>query len=380
MRNKFNMISKMYFIKLFFALLFFLICILFIEGANSLFKKSEMHNSISYNLISNFAHSDNKIDINDYQHDNVIYDERILIDFIDEIDSLNGYFGNVPFDYNAKHSLIKNNGSCTVFNENLSMESYFIRTDLYNSFDPVTIWVDKNKMKSDELISLLNKYSSGQSSFHTNELGHRNVTSTISSNDVINIYTGGGAALSSVLSDHLTIPSILQNSDPDSKYLNFSSLSNDISNIICNLDEQLKSSNSKINNLILLVSDMELLELNDEGLKGFISQLNSVKNEYLIENVIVIYFPYIYTVSPELTIRKGGSSTSFPDAKSKKDILLRESNKNNFKTIDLTEIINSNIIQEGSLMNVFENYNHHGHPSYLLNLKISKLLDSELVK
>ena len=31
-------------------------------------------------------------------------------------------------------------------------------------------------------------------------------------------------------------------------------------------------------------------------------------------------------------------------------------------------------------MNVFENYNHHGHPSYLLNLKISKILDSELVK
>ena len=54
--------------------------------------------------------------------------------------------------------------------------------------------------------------------------------------------------------------------------------------------------------------------------------------------------------------------------------------KKNFKTIDLTEIINSIIIKEGSLMNVFENYNHHGHPSYLLNLKISKLLDSELVK
>ena len=380
MRNKFNMISKMYFTKIFFALLLSLICLLFIEGANSLFKKSEMHKSISYNVISNFAHSDNKIDVNKYQHENVIYDQGILIDFIDEIDSLNGYFGNVSFEYNTKNSLIQNNGSCTVLNKNLSMESYFIRTHLYNNFDPVTIWVDKNKMKSDELISLLNKYSSGKSSFHTNQLGHRNVTSSISSNDVINIYSGGGAALSSVLSDHLTIPSILQNSDPDSKYLNFSSVSNDISNIICNLDEQLKSNNSKINNLILLVSDMELLELNEEGIKDFIFQLNSVKNQYLIDNVIVVYFPYIYTVSHELTIRKGGSSTPFPDAKLKKDILLVESIKKNFKTIDLTEIINSNIIKEGSLMNVFENYNHHGHPSYLLNLKISKLLDSELVK
>tara|TARA_B100000131_G_scaffold262339_1_gene258702 strand:+ start:367 stop:1497 length:1131 start_codon:yes stop_codon:yes gene_type:complete len=352
--------------------------LLLIEGFYSLSKKSENHISITYNVYSNIRDNDTNLESN-FRHKGVVYDQIELENLIGDVKSLNGFIGNSPYSDKFEQTLTSDESGCFRYKNNLDMKSYFIRTNLYNVYDPVTIWIDNGKIIPSDLIHFLDSKSYGYSKFTTNDRGLRATNFNIDPNKNLNIFGGGGAALSSMISDAYTIPYLIKEHDQDSQYINASVSSRNFSDVMCNFKKELNFyKDFKIQNLILLMSDLDLSQLENSDILIYLEEIDNIKSKYGIEEVIIIYFPYIYTVSPEITSNRNSNypNVYFKDAIKKKDFLISNISKFGFQSIDGLNVFLYEIQKENSLLNVFEYYLHHGQPSY----KANALIVNQIIK
>ena len=350
--------------------------LLLIEGFYSLYKKSEDHISITYKIYSNIRDNDSNLESN-FRHKDVVYDQVELENLINDVKSLDGFMGNTPFSDTFEQTLNSNESGCYRHKKNIDMKAYFIRTNLYNAFDPVTIWIDNRKLIPSDLMYFLDSKSNGYSHFTTNDRGLRSTNFNIDHSKNLNIFAGGGAALSSMISDIYTIPYLMQEYDKDSQYINASVSSSNFSDVLCNLNQELNFyKDFKFGNLILLISDLDLSKLENSDIVDYLEEINNIKSKYGIEEVIIIYFPYLYTVSPEITVDRKTNSPGvyFKDAIKKKDFLISNISKYEFYSIDGLSVFLNEIQKKRSLLDVFDYYLHHGHPSYKSNALLVDLI------
>ena len=126
------------------------------------------------------------------------------------------------------------------------------------------------------------------------------------------------------------------------------------------------------------MSDLDLSQLENSDILIYLEEIDNIKSKYGIEEVIIIYFPYIYTVSPEITSNRNSNypNVYFKDAIKKKDFLISNISKFGFQSIDGLNVFLYEIQKENSLLNVFEYYLHHGQPSY----KANALIVNQIIK
>lgn len=239
----------------------------------------------------------------------------------------------------------------------------FLRSNLFNPFDPLTAFYDRHRELSPEVRELLERHGFGAVDHTTNEHGERLTLPAIEARRIV-LVAGDSVANGILLDDEDTLASRLQARDEARRYANLGVSGARTSDILCQLERAAGRYEGRVEELVYVFTENDLRDDDVvDAASELVPRLTTFAEREGIGNVVFVYVPYIYNAVPETTRVRGHSHYDWPTFHEKKRRLLSEAEAAGFRVFDFLEISDRVQRQEGTLFAPLALYLDHAHLS-----------------
>lgn len=287
--------------------------------------------------------------------------------YVDAFKATGVALGNSPFN-ELKTELASTKeivDGCEQMKPNQSKTMGFLRSELFNNFDPLDYFYDTDRQLPDDIQTFLDRYSFGTVQLTTNEHGERLTLPAIEHPDKI-LVAGDSMGMSAMVSDSETLASQLQAADMAHQYVNIGIGGGDAEAIVCALDRAAKRYPGQIRGVVFPFSENDFGKTKPyQRPQELIAWLDKYKRDNGIRDFTLIYMSYIYNTIPELTRIPGHKEHGYSRHEEEKAELLGLARGAGFKVFDYTEIVHAEQEQAGSLYAGLALYVDHQHLSRL---------------
>ena len=223
--------------------------------------------------------------------------------------------GNVPYTELATGRAAINEivpEGCRASRANVAKFMTYIRTDAYNLFDPPSLFYDRSATLDAELQHFIDTYGMPKAEFTGNDKNQRVTLPTVEVPDKV-LVAGDSVAAGAMIGDSETISSQLQQQDQGHQYINLGVSGATAGDTICRLGAAAKKYHGHINRLIYVYTENDFDKSLPFGRPGeVVSWLKNYAAAENIQQVTIVFAPYIYNIIPNLTRFKGSKGSVHP--------------------------------------------------------------------
>jgi hypothetical protein len=215
--------------------------------------------------------------------------------------------GNTPFDELRTDLATVNyeEDGCKLLKPNLHKTMTYLRSLVYDPFNPPMAFFDATRAQPVEVATFMAAYGVRPLSYRTNEYGER-MTLPIVERPHKAIVAGDSVANGAGVSDGETIASRLQFLAPGLQYINIGVGGAEARDVICNLRRAGERYRGQIRKLIYVYCENDFKAAEPFGRpEEVIAWLTDFVREQAIDNVAIVYAPFIFNIFPETTRLRG---------------------------------------------------------------------------
>ncbi len=241
----------------------------------------------------------------------------------------------------------------------------FLRSELFNNFDPLDYFYDTDRQLPDEVRTFLDRYSFGAVQLTTNEHGERLTLPSVELPDKI-LVAGDSMGMSAMVDDSETLASQLQAADSRHQYINIGIGGADAEAVVCALQRAAQRYTGQIRAVIYPFSENDFGKAKPyQHPQELVPWLEKYRTENGIRAFSLIYMSYIYNTVPELTRIPGHKEYGYSRHAEEKTELLGLARQAGFRVFDYTDIVREEQELAGSLYAGLALYVDHQHLSRL---------------
>ena len=129
--------------------------------------------------------------------------------------------GNSPYEQlrTDNASIGRKIDGCPQNRPNISKTMTYLRTPLFEMFNPIVMFYDSDRILPDRLQRFVERYAVRLTTFTTDESGHRRTIPAVDSPETVFV-AGDSVAAGAMVNDAETLASVLQRRDPHRRYVN----------------------------------------------------------------------------------------------------------------------------------------------------------------
>lgn len=329
------------------ALVFGMLCI---EGLYALMHFSKPRTSASYWLWSSVMGYVNPVVIGDTP---TLRDKSQITPYIEAFKANGVGLGNSPF-HELKTDLASTKNvvdGCQEMKPNLVKTMGFLRSELFNSFDPLNYFYDSNRQLPEPVVRFLDRYKFGEVQLSTNAVGERLTFPAVDRPDKV-LVAGDSMGISLMVDDKETLASQLQASDRGRQYVNIGIGGADALSIVCALDRAGKRYSGQIRGVVYMFTENDFVKGDPKPFqrpKELISRLTEYRDANAIPEFTLVFNALVYNTVPELTRVTGHRENDFPRHEEEKAELLALARQAGFRVLDYGDIVHAEQARAGSL-------------------------------
>ena len=311
-----------------------------VEGVNAVAHWSRPSYSLTRKLASFVGLDFSGSETMSFPYKPVLTADGELVDLFPELKAINAGIGNSPYralrtDESAMNT---KKGDCLVQKPNLDKTMTYLRSTLFNPLDPPNLFFDSNAQLSPALQAFIDKYAVRKIRHRTDAAGRRLTFPDVQSDEHV-LIAGDSTAVGAMVNDEETVASTLQKLDSARRYVNLGIAGAAASDVICALEEELKSGGGRIAELIYFYCENDFDEDDKFGTPAaVIDRLKAIAGERQIARVTIVYMPYIYNVVPQFTRFGGSRGELFPSNVDARADLKKRTEEAGFRYLDYGEI------------------------------------------
>jgi hypothetical protein len=273
--------------------------------------------------------------------------------------------GNSPFEELVTEAAAVNHevGGCLEQKPNVAKTMTYLRTNLFNPLDPMTLFHDRDRALPAEVEELIDRYGVRKISHSTNAVGERRTFPMISS-DVKVLIAGDSVANGSMVDDSETIASQMQAGDPTRQYINLGVGNAGPHDIFCALDQAARRYAGQIDSLVYVYCENDFPREGPEwGPAAVVERLKVFAKDVGIDEVTVVYAPYIYNIVPQFTRFRGYRGGRARTRMDERLLLADQSRAAGFRYIDIADVALEEAAVAGTQFAVLSHFVDHMHLS-----------------
>jgi hypothetical protein len=270
----------------------------------------------------------------------VLVDAREVDPYIEAMKASGVGLGNSPYRELKSDAAAINHvvDGCLEMKPNLHKTLSYMRSELFDNFDPLNYFYDTDAKLPADLQAFLDRYTFRKVHLTTDANGYRVTIPAVDSPDKI-IVMGDSMGMSAMVDDNETLASQLQAADPKHQYINIGVGSAGAEDIVCNLERALKRYPGQVRGIIYPFSENDLHAHHPLGEpERMIPRLAKIKADNGVQDFAVIYMPYIYNVVPELTRIPGTEGYEWGRHGAERVRFQEIAAQNGFRHLDFTTI------------------------------------------
>lgn len=258
--------------------------------------------------------------------------------------------GNSPYDelQTEQASISREVDGCPQGRPDIAKTVTFLRTPLFETFNPIVMFYDAGRTLSAPLSRLVDRYAVRLTSYSTDAFGLRRTVPLVDAADMVWV-AGDSVAVGAMVDDVETLASVLQSHDSERRYLNLGHGGAEAAEIRCNLERAADRYPGRVRELIYVYCENDFDESESMGTpESVIGWLQQFVAEQGIGRTTVVYAPYIFNVVPESTRIPGTRGERFEDHVDEKARLIRLVADADFDWLDFGEIALDEADAQGS--------------------------------
>jgi lysophospholipase L1-like esterase len=258
-------------------------------------------------------------------------------------------------------------GGCTVQKPNVRKTMTYLRSNLFNPLDPLTIFYDSDRNLDPEIRKLIDTYGLRLVAVTTNEQGERTTVPALASDRKV-IIAGDSVANGAGIDDSETISSQLQALDPTRQYINLGIAGVSAAHIICALDKAAGRYKGQIEELIYVYCENDFTKPTKKRKpygtpEEVVSWLKDFVKTQGIAKVTVVYAPSIYNVVPQYTrFRQYGGYRAYTFARERAALAALVAQAG-FEYIDISDVALAEAARAKTQFAALSVFSDHSHLS-----------------
>ena len=252
---------------------------------------------------------------------------------------------------------------CLVQKPNLRKTLTYLRTNLFNPLDPLTMFYDSDRDLDPEIKRLVETYGVRRVAFTTNAQGERITAPAVTSEHKV-IVAGDSVAAGVMVDDAETISSQLQALDPTKQYVNIGIGGATAADVICALDKAGRRYRGQIEELIYVYCENDFNRTEPYGTsREVLDWVKRFAKAQGIPKVTVVYAPYIYNVVPQFTRFRGYKGCDHPARAIERAALSELVAEAGFRYLDISEVALEEINRAKTQFAALSVFSDHVHLS-----------------
>jgi hypothetical protein len=270
----------------------------------------------------------------------LLSDPREIEVLLDDMRGAGVGLGNSPYEQlrTRAASTGRKVDGCPQNRPNLDKTFTYLRTPLFEMFNPVVMFYDSDRELPDRLQSFVDRYAVRLTNFTSDEYGQRTTVPAVDRPEIVFV-AGDSVALGALINDDETLASVLQRRDPSRRYVNLGKGGSEAAEIRCNIELAAARYPSRVRELIYVYCENDFDDDESMGTpEAVVSWLREFVREQHIDRITIVYAPYIFNVVPELTRVPGERGERFKDHADEKARLVALVRDAGFAWVDFGEI------------------------------------------
>ncbi len=323
-----------------------------VEGGYAISRGSDPGWSIGYQLIESARSRFQREDDTSRPGNYVILRKRQFDELIDDFQRDGVALGSSPFGQLRNENVAFNfrQDGCLRQKPNLDKTMVYLRTILFESFNPPNAFFNTDQKLSPAVAKFIETYGIRRIRHRTNGYGERVTEPFIERPDKV-LVSGDSVANGAGVFDSETIASNLQRLDSAVQYVNVGVGGAEARDIICNLETAAKRYVGQIRRLVYVYCENDLKDDEPFGQpEDVIAWLSAFARDQRIDDVMVVFAPYIFNVFPDVTRVKGdGKGWGYSYFSGEKERLRSLVSSAGFKWLDIAALANEEVEQGKSM-------------------------------
>jgi hypothetical protein len=246
----------------------------------------------------------------------------------------------------------------------------YLRTTLFNPFDPLSYFHDPRAALSDDTRAFLTRYRSREVLLTTNRHGERVTLPVVESPRTV-LIAGDSVAFGPMLEDGETLASVLQAGDRERQYVNLGIIGGGFDDIRCAL-ERAAVRHARIDSLIYVACENDLWD--GAPYRDWLRWLASFKAGHDVGDITLVYAPYVYSAIADVSWVRGHDGFGWRTYEDERDGLLAAARAAGWETLDFGAIAREEQARTGSQYAAFALFVDHVHWSRLGAARVGERL------
>jgi hypothetical protein len=252
---------------------------------------------------------------------------------------------------------------CMGMTPNLRKTAFYLRSNAFNPFDPITVFFDEGKPLDAPVAAFFDRYGTPPVTLSTNDVGERMTLPAIERPRKV-LIAGDSVAFGAMVDDHDTIASQMQARDPARQYVNLGVAGVEAAQIVCRLEAAMRRYAGQVDELIYVYCENDFSPKLPYGKpEEVIEWLSALAAREAIDKVTVVFAPYIYTIAPEVSRFDGYPGGKFPARKKEREALMQAVEAAGFGWVDIGLLAREAQTREKSEFALFALFVDHVHLS-----------------
>jgi hypothetical protein len=270
----------------------------------------------------------------------VLTDPSEIEALLDDMAAADVGLGNSPYEQlrTSTASTSRSVDGCPQNRPNIDKTFTYLRTPLFEMFDPVVMFYDRDRGLSQRLQRFVDRYGVRLTRFTSDEFGQRSTIPVVGRQDIV--FVGGDSvAAGAMINDEETLASVLQRRDPHRRYVNLGRGGAEAAEIRCNVELAAMRYPKRVRELIYVYCENDFDDDESMGTpESVMTWLQRFVREQGIDRTTVVYAPYVFNVVPELTRVPGERGERFKDHAEEKARLVDLVRAAGFGWVDFGEL------------------------------------------
>jgi hypothetical protein len=308
------------------------------EGVLAIHQWERSHRSLTYQAVQMIERISGRAEPRFFRP--VLTDPREIDALLDDMSAAGVGLGQSPYQqlHTTMASTARKVNGCWQNRPNIKKTITYLRTPLFEMFNPVVVFYDSDRQLPDRLQRFVDRYGVRLTTFTTDEFGQRTTVPTVDLEEIVFV-AGDSVAFGALINDDETLASVLQRRDPQRRYMKLGKGGAEAAEIRCNLELAAQRYPKRVRELIYVYCENDFDEDESMGTpEAVMTWLRQFVREQGIDRTTVVYAPYIFNVVPELTRVPGERGERFKDHADEKARLVALVQDAGFAWVDFGEL------------------------------------------
>ena len=337
------------------------------EGLNALIRWNDLDGSITYKTYRMFKTAGRTAGPD---ADLLVYQKTVSRPMFDavlpDLAKAGAGMGNSPFEeleVDAAAINTRDAQGCLVQKPNLDKRLTFLRSPIFNPFEPPMLFYDADAPLSERAQALIRDYGVRLGAINSNAAGERATLPAVTAPDIV-LVAGDSVAYGAGVGDDGTIASALQRNDPARRYVNIAVGGADASDVVCDVEAALKRYPGAVREIVYVYCENDFDAAKPFGKPDAVmAWLKDTAARENIATVRVVYAPYFYNVIPHLTRFRNYRGEKHPYHAAEAKALRAAAQGAGFAFTDIADLALAEARDKGTDFAAFALYVDHVHLS-----------------